>query len=458
MKVELLKKIPQVDALMKRIPPEYYENLENEYIKRAVRAELDELRGRILNGENPELSEEGVLSAVCARLERLTVDSLVPVINATGIIVHTNLGRAILSEELLDHTREVLTNYSTLEFDLETGKRGSRYVHAEKRLAEITGAEAALVVNNNAAAVMLILNTMAAGKEVVVSRGELVEIGGSFRVPDVMAASGCILKEVGTTNKTHVFDYEKAIGEQTGLLMKTHTSNYKIVGFTESVDIGTLAEIGKARGIPVYEDLGSGTIYPLGNLELPSVPESVAKGLDLISFSGDKVFGSVQCGIIIGKKAWIDRLKVNPLLRAFRMDKYTLALLEATLKLYLKREHVLESAPTLHMIAMDQETVKQAVERFVDRYRERLNDCGFVWTAMDLTAEIGGGSTPGEGIPSFGLELSALKSPARFQRRLRQFEKPIIATLSKDCVYLDFRTVFERDFQRLMEGLEFADA
>ena len=458
MKSELLKQIPQVDALIRRVPPYYFQKFEMKHIKHAVQIEVDQLRREILANACERISEEALLMAVRHRLDVLLTDTLIPVINATGIVIHTNLGRAVLPKQIVEEATDVLTNYTTLEFNLETGQRGSRYVHAERRLVELTGAEAALVVNNNAAAVMLILNTLAAGREVIVSRGELVEIGGSFRIPDVMAASGCCLKEVGTTNKTHLYDYEQAIGTQTALLMKTHTSNYKIIGFTAAVETDKLVEVGKKYEIPVYEDLGSGAVYAVDGVKLPRISSVLETGVDVLSFSGDKVFGSVQCGVILGKKKWIDSLKRNPMLRAFRMDKYTLALLEVTLRHYLKRETVFEMMPALKMIVADQETVHSAALRFVNHYAARLAACQFKWALEPCISQIGGGSTPDEGLPSYGLEIHAVGSSDRFQRRLRAFKKPIISVVSKDCIYLDFRTIFQHDYEMLMEGLEFADA
>ena len=313
-----------------------------------------------------------------------------------------------------------------------------------------------MVVNNNAAAVMLVLNTLAHQKEVIVSRGELVEIGGAFRVPDVMSASGCVLKEVGTTNKTHLYDYEKAVNSETALLMKVHTSNYKIVGFTESVEAETLCDLGRRLMVPVYEDLGSGLMLKnpsLPWLNEPTVCEKIQAGIDVITFSGDKLFGGAQCGIIVGKKALIEPMKKNPLLRAFRMDKMTLAVLEQLLIQYFNPQKAFENILTLKQLSEPLEATKEKTKQFIDLYGEDLSQMGVTFDTATMASEVGGGAVPLEKIPSFGIVISGIDRLNHVQDQLRRLKIPIVCVASNDCLMFDFKTIFESDFQALMSGL-----
>src|SRR6056297_1765538 len=355
---DLLRRLPGVDAILEAIHEAgRFPDTPKTVILSAVRYVINSHRNEIL--VRPDqfkasfLDEEAILEKVHAMVESAMALNLDRLINATGVVVHTNLGRSLLSGEALSQVQTVASRYSNLEFDLSTGKRGSRYSVVEDLICEISGAESAMVVNNNAAAVLLSLDTIARHKEVIVSRGELVEIGGSFRIPDVMAKSGAILKEVGTTNRTHLYDYQKAISENTGLLLKVHTSNFSILGFTKAVGLHELAEVGKKHHIPVMEDLGSGTFIDFskyGLMKEPTVGESVTAGADIVTFSGDKLLGGPQAGIIVGKRPIIEQIKQNPLTRALRIDKLTLAALESTLRAYRDESRAVEEIPTLQML------------------------------------------------------------------------------------------------------------
>jgi len=347
----LLRQIPSVDQVLGQ---ESLRSILNHYPRQmvvdAVRKVLDRQRKQVLRGELVTISHQEILSQITAEVKKKGENQLKPVINATGVVVHTNLGRSLLAQKAIEHLVEVAQHYNNLEYDLEQGKRGSRYSHVETLLCELTGAEASIVVNNNAGAVFLTLNTLACGKKVIVSRGELIEIGGSFRIPDVMARSGAILTEVGTTNRTHIYDYEQAIDEQTALIMKVHKSNYKIIGFTKEVGLEELVTLGQKHNLPVIEDLGSGNFVDLTKYGLekePLVQKSIAAGVDIVSFSGDKLLGGPQAGIILGKRKFIEPIKKNPLNRALRIDKLTLAGLESTLRLYQDEKQALKEIPTL---------------------------------------------------------------------------------------------------------------
>jgi len=377
------------------------------------------------------------------------------VINGTGTVLHTNLGRSLLSSTIKDEIWDVANGYSTLEIDVTTGKRGSRYSHVTEIIKFITGAEDALVVNNNAAAVMLTLSTMAKNKEIVVSRGELVEIGGSFRVPDVMEQSGAKLVDVGTTNKTHLWDYENAIGEDTAAFLKVHTSNYKILGFTESVSVKDLVVLGNKNNIPVIEDIGSGVLIDLQKYGLthePTVQESVAAGADIVTFSGDKLLGGPQAGIIVGKKRFIDKMKKNPLTRAFRIDKLTMAALEATLKLYLDEEVAIKTIPTLKMLT---ESFSSIMERANVLYKM------IVAKELDLEvninkdySEVGGGSLPLEKLPTCTITLKSKSiSVSQLENRLRKYRMPIFTRVQDDRVIIDLRTIKEEQYEIIVQAL-----
>jgi L-seryl-tRNA(Ser) seleniumtransferase len=350
---------------------------------------------------------------------------------------------------------QVVQSYNNLEYDIEEGLRGSRYDHLEKLLAEITGAEAALVVNNNAAAVMLVLNTLCKGKEAIVSRGQLVEIGGSFRIPDVMELSGAKLKEVGTTNKTHLFDYENNINENTGALMKIHTSNYKIIGFTQEVSAENLQKLGAKFKIPVVEDLGSGALIDFskyGFIYEPTVQESVKNNIDVITFSGDKMLGGPQAGFIIGKKEYIDKMKKNQLTRALRVGKMTIAAIEATLKLYLSENKAINEIPTLYMMLSSKEVHKSRAKILMDILNESCKSLDF--RIQEDFSKVGGGSLPTEKIETWVLQIRNQEiSINKLEKRLRENSIPIIARISEDALIMDLRTIMDEDFDEIVSAL-----
>ena len=388
--------------------------------------------------------------------ERLLAPSLRPVINATGVIVHTNLGRSLLAPEALGAVAEAASRYSNLEFDLEAGERGSRYIHVEGLLCRLTGAEAATVVNNNAGAVLLSLSALARGKEVIVSRGELVEIGGSFRMPDVMAESGALLVEVGTTNKTHPRDYEAAIGPETALLLKVHTSNYRILGFTQEVPLDTLVRIGRGRDVPVMDDLGSGCLVDLREWGLepePMVQEALAAGADLVTFSGDKLLGGPQAGLILGRRELVERIRRHPFNRALRIDKLTLAALEATLRLYWDPNEARRRIPTLRMIAMGREDLRPRAQRLARRLRKTLPSSVRLSVRPDRS-QVGGGALPLLELPTWVLGIQAEGiSTARLERALRRGDPPVIARVEREELVLDLRTIQDEELPALSRAV-----
>ena len=435
----LLRQLPKVDALLRRPAAQSLCKTYGEAaVVRAVRAAVDSLREGVLSGELTALpSLEELDKTVSAIAARGSLPSLRPVINATGVVLHTNLGRACLSRRAAEAINQVATEYSTLEYDLSTGKRGKRYSHVEDLITALTGAEAALVVNNNAAAVLLVLTAMARGGEVVVSRGELVEIGGSFRVPEIMEQCGCHLREVGATNKTHLRDYQNAIGEQTRALMKVHTSNYRIVGFSESVPLADMVRLGHENSLPVIEDLGSGSLLNLEQFSIhgePTVQDSVRAGVDVISFSGDKLLGGPQAGIIIGKRRYIEKLKIHPLNRAMRVDKLTLAALEATLRDYMDKN---ESAiPVVAQLGAGADELCAKAGELCSLIQANGVKCEVV----PSYGQVGGGSVPTQQLPSWAVALSP-DSPDRFEAALRSLPTPVIGYISRDRYMLDVRTI-----------------
>ncbi len=406
-------------------------------------------RQRILAGAEG-LSFEGLVAHGLGLLCQSSRRSLRRVINGTGIVLHTNLGRSPMSKGARDAVNAVMTGYCNLELDLKTGKRGSRYSHVEKLLTTLTGAEAALVVNNNAAAVLLALDTLAQGKEVVVSRGELVEIGGSFRVPDICKKSGATMVEVGTTNRTRLSDYASAITENTGVLLKVHTSNYRVVGFTENVAAKDLADLAKSKGVAAIEDLGSGFLADLqamGVAHEPGVLEAVASGMDVVTFSGDKLLGGPQCGIIIGKKQWVDILKKNPLTRAFRIDKLSLAALEGVLLEYhqAKDKKMPQGIPTLDMLSVSVSTLEQKAQALAKALKQACAASLDV-SVQQVAGEAGGGSLPGEQLPSWGVALSPKTMKVDdFAVLLRRGEPALLGYIADGRFWLDVRTIFEEE-------------
>lgn len=453
----LFRNIPKVDVL-----------LENEDIQRmigtysrdtvveAIRQELEILREFIRTCDNEEkamVQIDALVQHIELTVVKMHRPNMRPVVNGTGTILHTNLGRAPISRDHMNYVASVATGYSNLEYNLEEGKRGERYSHFEKLLCEITGAEAAMAVNNNASSVMLILSTLGKGKEVIVSRGELVEIGGKFRVPDVMEQSGAKLVEVGTTNKTHFSDYEDAITEETSALLKVHTSNYRIVGFADSVPIADLVPLGDKHGIPIVEDLGSGVLIDLAKYGLehePTVQESIQAGADIVCFSGDKLLGGPQAGIIVGRKKYIDMMKKNQLTRALRIDKFTAATLDVVLHEYLSEETAVKNIPVLRMITEPIEKVTKDAKMLCRILKNaglpaeiRLESC---------ESQIGGGSLPLERIPSAAVTIKPFEiSTAELEERMRHLPVPVIPRTINDKVVLDVRTIDRSLFKLIVE-------
>jgi L-seryl-tRNA(Ser) seleniumtransferase len=445
----MLRYLPAVDELLRqKAISDAVETYPRTLVLRAIRNVLDRNRQAILKGdvalEPEEFEQANLVNEIFEELEHLASFTLRRVVNGTGIIIHTNLGRSLLCQDALDRLQLIGSGYSNLEYDLAAGKRGSRYVHAEAILCEITGAEGALVVNNNAGAVVLVLNTLAQGREVVVSRGQLVEIGGSFRIPDIMARSGALLREVGCTNRTHPDDYEGAIGPETALLLDVHASNYQIIGFTAEVGLGELVELGRRHAVPVMQDLGSGCFVDLTRFGLqgePLVQDSVRSGADVITFSGDKLLGGTQAGIILGRKELIARLKKNPLTRALRVDKLTLAALEATLRLYRDEDTAIQAIPTLRMIATDLKTLEDRARGLVEALRANMAESIGV-EIMDGSSMVGGGALPVQNLPTKLVAMSSKEmSAARLEVRFRGYVNPIIGRVEQELFLLDVRTL-----------------
>ncbi len=457
----LLRQLPAVDRLLGATAiRQLAEEIPRPLLVEACQRTIDDLRQAILRGQTkpPELA--GTVDTVAERAALLALQlhrpSLQPVLNATGTLLHTNLGRSPLCRAALEAVTAVSRGYSNLEFDLETGERGHRYRHVEDLLCRLTGAEAATVVNNNAGAVLLALTALARGREAIVSRGEMVEIGGSFRIPDVMAAGGVILREVGTTNKTHLHDYRQAIGERTGLLLKVHTSNYRIVGFHAEVAAAELVALGREHGLPVIEDLGSGMLIDLSDFGLPREPtvrESVAAGLDLVTFSGDKLLGGPQAGLIVGRREAVDKVRRHPMARALRIDKMTLAALEATLRLYLDRDRLLRENPVLRLLQIPPRTLAARCRRLAGQLREALGRRAEV-TVVRTTARIGGGALPLTELPGHALAIRPRDTGVtELARRLRRGRPPVVGRMQDDCLLLDLRTVLSGEDRLLRQAL-----
>ena len=441
----LLRALPKVDELLKREDVAALDVAHGRTLTlEALREALDATRAGIRAGEVAEVSADAIAADAAARLAVKARRSLRRVINATGIVVHTNLGRSPLAESAVEAVAEVARGYSTLEYDVPSGERGSRHVHVEDLICRLTGAEAAMAVNNNASAVLLGLAALARRKEAIVSRGQLVEIGGSFRIPDIMRESGAKMVEVGTTNKTHLRDYESAITPRTGLILKVHSSNYRVVGFTEEVPLADLVALGAERGIPVFEDQGSGVLVDLTRFGLPGEPTvgaSIAAGAHLVSASGDKLLGGPQAGILAGKADVIARLKKHPLARAVRLDKMTLAALEMTLRLYLDEERLFAEVPTLRMLTMPAAEAKRRAEALAAAIGVACGDACAVATVADVS-RAGGGALPMEDIPTTVVALAprALSATA-LEERLRSGEPAVIARIKDGRLLLDPRTL-----------------
>lgn len=453
---EKLSQLPKMDELLEEaaIAP-WFEVFDRSYVKNYLNEALNQVRHAILAGEDVDISHSAVVAIAERKLTAKKRPNLRPMINATGTALHTNLGRALLSDKAVEATQRVNARYSNLEYNVEAGERGSRYAHIEDLLKELTGAEAALVVNNNAAAVMLLLTATTQGQEVLISRGELVEIGGSFRVPDVIESVGARLKEVGATNKTHLRDYERAITEETGALLRVHTSNYRVVGFSQVPDDKNLVALAHQHDLPAFNDLGSGLLIDLQPLGLPREPlvsEVVAAGYDVVSFSGDKLLGGPQAGILVGTKQYIDQLKRHPLLRALRVDKMTLAGLEATLQAYLKPEQAMKDIPLLQMLGQSEENLARKAQTLADDIRAL--DKGYQVNIIEGQSQVGGGAFPEARLATHLVEISHPDySESTLEQKLRQAEFPIIARTSDGKVQFDVRTLLEADSGKICQAL-----
>jgi L-seryl-tRNA(Ser) seleniumtransferase len=458
-KQKLLSDLPSVDEILKSEQGlAWLDNYPRRYVLQGIREGIDKRRKEILEGLSAGLSGEVMMDGIEDTIRRLSAYSLIPLINATGVVIHTNLGRSVLSGRALENIRRVSESYSNLEYDIAKGKRGKRYTHIKRILREVTGAEDALIVNNNAAAVLLCLNALSKGKEVIVSRGELVEIGGSFRMPDVMASSGAILREVGTTNKTHLYDYEKAINENTSMILKIHKSNFRIVGFTEEVSIEDLVKLGGKHQVPVMYDLGSGCLIDFrqfGIYDEPSVKEIVKTGVDLTTFSGDKLLGGPQGGVIVGAKKYIERIQKNPMTRAMRIDKLTLAGFEATLMEYVDEEKVIENIPTLRMLLQKPEEIKTRANKIARRLKSEIKDTDI--HIMQDSSRAGGGALPEMDLPTFVVAIKSDKiSVNELEERLRKGDPPIITRIKGDSLIIDARTIMDKDHEVLVKGIKSA--
>ncbi len=448
----LLRGLPGVDALVGRMAarPDL-RSVPRRRLAEATREVLAAERRLVLEGASSVADAPTLVERVVARLVRKGVFSLDRVINATGVVLHTNLGRALLSPLGQERLRAAAAGYTNLEMDIGRKERGSRYAHVDGLLQRLTGAPASLVVNNCASAVLLALESLARGKEVIVSRGELIEIGGEFRIPDIMRRSGAVLREVGTTNRTHLKDYAQAIGPETGLILKVHTSNYRVVGFTAAVSSHELSVLGRERGIPVMEDLGSGCLIDLRRYGFPyepTVPEVVASGVDLVSFSGDKLLGGPQAGIVVGRAELVERLARNPLNRALRIDKFTVAALEATLYAYEAGE-ALETIPTLRMLTEPRAAIRRRARGLLRRVPAKIQS-RLSMMLVDATSEVGGGALPTVELPTAALALgNAERRPQDLDERLRAARPPVLGRLLDDRLLLDFRTVLPGDVPAL---------
>lgn len=456
--MNLYTKIPKVDQLLdndkiKKLLEKNSKNL----VMECIHEELNHIRNMISKKENEDLILkyiENLSSNIEKKLNYKKEFKLKKVINATGVVIHTNLGRSALNEEIFNNVKNVSIGYSNLEYDLEKGTRGSRYSHLTDSIKKITAAEDCIVVNNNAAAVMLILSTMAKGKNVITSRSELVEIGGSFRIPDVCRESGAELKEVGTTNKTHLSDYENAIDENTAALFKVHQSNFKIFGFTESVSSVEMKSLKEKYNIPIIEDLGSGVLIDLSKYGLthePTVQECIQNGVDVVSFSGDKLLGGVQAGIIVGKKEYIEKMKKNQLTRALRVDKFTISALEVVFSYYIDENIAIKKIPTLKMLTISSSDLYEKAKKLINSFDK--ND-EFSFDIIDIDSEVGGGSLPTQNLPSKAVRVfSKSFSENDLEVFLRKRKIPIISRIFKGHLIFDVRTIFEDEFSLINDAL-----
>jgi len=456
-KKQLLSALPKIDDAIARLSDKTTA-LPAQLIKLAVRHCINTERQRILRDDQDcslstqEQWDERLLEAIILKNQM----NLRRVINGTGVVIHTNLGRSVLSAPIVKALQQAGAHYTNLEFDLASGKRGSRYSLVEEIICDLTGADAALVVNNNAAAVLLALDTLADSKEVIVSRGQLVEIGGSFRIPDVIAKSGARLVEVGATNRTHLADYEKAINEETTLLLKVHTSNFRVIGFTSEVSAEELVTLAQTKGLPVMEDLGSGSLIDLSPFGLPPEPtvqQIVKAGVDVVTFSGDKLLGGPQAGLIVGKKEFIDRIKRNPLNRALRIDKFTLASLEAVLRNYYDLDQALTTIPTLRMLTQPVDLIKNRARRLMRRMQSTVRQiCSL--SLLSTMSRVGGGAMPEHGLPSWAVAFKPVHLPvSTMEKGLRKLSIPVIGKIENEFLLLDIRTIDDYEVPELADSL-----
>ncbi len=459
---ELLRRLPAVDQLLEEPGLKaLLEERPRRLVLRAVRETLEGLRKSILEAgpekaPPPDLDKASVAALALKRAGELLQPSFRRVVNASGVVIHTNLGRSLMAEDAWTALLLAGRYYSNLEFELSAGRRGSRYSHVEPLLCELTGAESALVVNNNAAAVLIALETLARDRDVLVSRGELVEIGGAFRIPDVMSRSGARLIEVGTTNKTHLADYREAVTENTSMFLKVHQSNFRIVGFTEQVEARQLVELAHSLGLVVMEDLGSGSLIDFSRFGLrrePTVLDSVNAGIDVVTFSGDKLLGGPQAGIIVGRRDLLDRIKKNPLNRALRIDKFTLASLEATLRLYLDEDKALDGIPTLRMITAPYSELRRRAVRLKKKLQSAVGGAVELELA-DGYSQIGGGALPDQNLPTRLVTLKPLRgSVNRLEEQFRSAFIPVIGRIENERFCLDVRTMADEDFDLVVRAL-----
>ncbi|MDD5748332.1 MAG: L-seryl-tRNA(Sec) selenium transferase [Actinomycetota bacterium] len=455
----LLRLIPKIDELA-RVTAEMLVYAPQELLIDASRKVSEMVRNSILSGEDDfnadNLNMKNLSKMVAGHVEKTMKTSLRKVINATGVVLHTNLGRAPLSRSAMDAIFETSSGYSNLEYSLETGERGSRQEHLENIVCTLTGSEAAFVVNNNAAAVLIVLSTLAKEREVIISRGELVEIGDSFRLPDIMLQSGAKLIEVGTTNRTRISDYRNAINQETALIMKAHQSNYRIVGYSENVPLKELVKLGKQFYIPVVEDLGSGSIVDLSRFNLEGEPtprNSIEAGADLVTFSGDKLLGGPQAGIIAGSSRYIEACKKHPLARAIRIDKMTVAALDATLREYIDSEEAIKNIPALKLLIEPAHIVRKKAMR-LKRMLDRDNPTDFVYEVVAEFSKAGGGSLPLTEIPTYCLSVKHNRLSAQdLERRMRSFEPPIIVRIKDEYLLIDLRSVFDSEIPLIAKAL-----
>lgn len=451
MNEEILRKIPSVNSLLneeeiKKLIEVYPKNL----VLYFLREEINKIREEIIAGKRGDINKKEILE----NLKKIVSPSLKRVINGLGVILHTGLGRAPYIKNIKERLTELLEGFCNLEINEEDGRRGSRMRHIEKLLIALTGAEAGLVCNNNAGATYLILKALAEGKEVIISRGELIEIGGAFRLPDVMKAAGVILREVGTTNRTHLRDYEQAISENTGLILKVHKSNYRIIGFTKEVPIEDLVKLGEKYKIPVVDDLGSGAFIDFSQYGLPKEPvvkESIEKGATLVCFSGDKLLGGPQSGIIVGKKEYVKKLASHPIMRILRVDKTRLAILEETLRLFFDEERLFKEHEVIKMILKKEEEIKRMAKRVYNAFKEKKEK--YQLTIIPGESEIGGGSLAEVKLKTYLLRIKD-KNVEELAKRLRTGKIPIYGRIEKDSFLLDFRTIREEEIKLLIKGLK----